>query len=114
MSPWAVVDWWVFRMNMQFAASASVSGRLAEFAGVGSRLAHLGEAARRPTPWRFGIAAAMGLSLWIPQKLIEHLPGEWLLRRAVWNACSVALAVSHVRTSRFRDIIRGGCRGNPG
>lgn len=42
VSPWAVVDYWVFRMNTGFAATTSVSGQIADATGIDSRFIHLG------------------------------------------------------------------------
>ena len=157
VSPWALVDYWMFRMNMQFAATTSLSGSIALMTGLSPRIVHLGAAvlllllvvplaavvrnrpamqadtlfmaamagwlgsvflyhraydhlmmfpllfvalvaaATRPTASNLGIAAALGLSLWTPQKLIELLPYELLLRPAIWTACAAALLVNQAR-----------------
>lgn len=44
VSPWAVVDHWLFCMNTQFAASTSVSGQFAEATGLNPRVIHIGAA----------------------------------------------------------------------
>lgn len=156
VSPVALLDYWLFRMNMRFAATTSVSGQIAEATGVSPRIVHIvtaallvlvplvvlrrrvsvqiqadtltvatvagllgslfmyhraydhlmmfpflflafAEAARRPTRLHLGVAMAIGLSLWVPQKMVQHLPLEWLLRPAVWIACSAALFARHPR-----------------
>lgn len=55
-------------------------------------------AARTPTRLNVAVAAALGLSLWLPQKLVQHLPLEWLLRPAVWTVCAAVLLARHTRT----------------
>lgn len=53
-------------------------------------------AARRPDARRVAAAAAMGMSLWIPERLLDRLPHHDALRSAVWVACAVAL-VAEIR-----------------
>lgn len=154
VSPWAVVDYWMFRMNTNFAVSTSVSGQFAQATGLNPRVMHIGAAvlilllpivalrshslsiradtltvaavaglvgsvflyhraydhlmmfpllfvalaaaARRPTAWHLGIAAVLGLSLWVPEKIVQHLPLAWLLRPTLWTACAAAMYFSHV------------------
>ena len=45
VSPLSVVRYWLFRMNMSFAAETSIPGRVATALGVGPRVLHLGAAA---------------------------------------------------------------------
>jgi hypothetical protein len=48
-------------------------------------------AARRPDPPRVAAAAAMGMTLWIPERLFALLPYHDVVRSTVWVACAVAL-----------------------
>lgn len=62
-------------------------------------------AAHRPTPGRIAIAAAVGVSLWVPQRVLEWVHGEWLLRPAVWAACAAALFLVRARTTPADDTV---------
>ena len=148
--PLAVIDFWLFRMNMLFASETSLAGRLSEALGVSPRMLHVAAggvmlaaiallmareprridfgaeplfqggtaslvggvllyhlfydnammfpllfsifavAGRRPTAGRLAIALCMGLSLWVPQQLIDLCPLPWLIRPSAWVACYLA------------------------
>lgn len=51
-------------------------------------------AARRPDAPRVAAAAATGMSLWMPERLLALLPYHDALRSAVWVACAVALVAA--------------------
>lgn len=52
--------------------------------------AMLSSAVSRRTNREVALAAAMGLSLWVPQVLLDDLPTGDMLRTAVWITCAVA------------------------
>jgi hypothetical protein len=58
----------------------------------------LAAAARRPTSARLAIAAAGGVSLWVPQQVLDWAFGYLMLRPAIWIPCAVAMLVAAVRT----------------
>lgn len=156
ISPAALIDYWLLRMNVGFAEGYSMPSRLAAALGVHPRAMHLGlaalllvlvpvlyfkrfeaaarveplvlaafaavlggsllyhlfydnvmmfpllfvalaAAARQPTPGWILMAAAVGASLWIPQRVLEWMHGEWLLRPGIWTACGVTLFVCQGR-----------------
>ncbi|MBM3955634.1 MAG: DUF2029 domain-containing protein [Planctomycetes bacterium] len=45
----------------------------------------------RPSTRSLALAVAMGLSLWVPQVLVERLPSGEMLRVVVWIICTLAL-----------------------
>jgi hypothetical protein len=43
----------------------------------------------------------MGLTVWIPQRLIEQIPGQELIRSLIWSTVALVLLASIVRRNRF-------------
>lgn len=57
-------------------------------------------AATAPSWTSLGSAALMGLTVWIPQRLIEQIPGQELIRSLIWSAVALVLLASIVRRNR--------------
>lgn len=61
--------------------------------------AMLSSAVSRPTNRSVALAAAMGLSLWVPQALVDNLPTGDMLRTVVWITCTALLLRGTLRES---------------
>ena len=54
-------------------------------------------AATTPSWTSLGSAALMGLTIWIPQRLIEQIPGHVILRMLIWSVVAVVLLAQVLR-----------------
>lgn len=92
--------------TLTVAAAAALLGRILLYHGVYDDimvfpllLLALVEAARRRTTLHLLIAAAMGMSLWLPYRLTRDVPQAWLLRPMIWSVCAAIMFGCALRTA---------------